>query len=158
MSLQKSKKAPARIPKKKTSGRMKTTKAGKPRQKSLQAKADKLCREYFKRTCMVCEAADSPIVDGLKVPTGGHLEWAHLKSRRHGVIRHDPLNWMALSWATHAFMTCQPDIFTKFVEQRYPGRWQRLNDLLAEGTKPDYEFWISFYERKLAELARVEQP
>lgn len=151
--LQKSTKKP-RIPKSNVPGanRMRKTKAGKPRQKSLCAKADKLCREYFQKTAKECEAKGA-IVCGFPIPHSERLEWAHLKSRRHKTIRHHPLNYMALSWAAHAFFTCHPDLFTVFVEQKYPGRWERLNDLLKEGSKPDYEYWVSFYSQKLSDLS-----
>jgi len=109
---------------------------------SLLARADKLAGAYI-RARGVCEAADYP-----GCQCGGLLAWAHLKSRMHKTIRHDPLNAVCLCYRCHRFFTREPDLWTKFIEERYPGRWQRLNDILQEKGRPDYEYWIGYYKRQ----------
>ena len=111
---------------------------------TLCAKADALAGAFC-RAQGVCTAADYP-----GCTCGGHIEWCHLKSRSHKTIRHDPLNWTPLCFRCHRHFTCHPDLWTKFIEEKFPGRWQRLNDILQEGGKPDYSYWLNYYRERAA--------
>jgi hypothetical protein len=117
-----------------------------PTAKQLEKKADDLTRAYCKREG-VCAAEGYTFGTSIK-GCGGWFEWAHLKSRKHRTIKHDPLNYVCLCKHHHSFFTCHPDLWTDFIEAKYPGRWDRLNALLIEGGKPDYQYWIDFYIRQ----------
>ena len=107
-------------------------------------KLDALAREFCKRV-QKCEAHH---FDG---ECAGNLEWCHLKTRSHKGIRHNPLNFICMCSRHHRLFTSHPDWFYNFIEENYPGRWQRLNDLLIEAKeknlKPDYDYWLEFYRR-----------
>ena len=113
--------------------------------KTLCNKADELAAKACK-ACNECQAKGWS-GGGKVIQCSGRLEWAHLKSRSHKTIRHDPLNSMCLCWSHHNFFTCHPDLWTKFCEEVRPGVWDRLNALLQEGLKPDYSYWIDYYKR-----------
>ncbi len=114
--------------------------------KDLLKKADKLARTYCKRD----EQCQAQGYRGIKCSP--RLEWAHCKGRDEMQIRHHPDNCFCLCWAHHAFFTSHPNLWTQWVEEQRPGLWQRMDDLLIEATakrlKPDYEYWIDFYQRQ----------
>lgn len=113
----------------------------KPSRKTLKAKADRLAGAWFRKSgCARGEGC------------AGRTEWAHLKSRGRLCIRHSPFNALPLCWKCHKFFTENPDEFYKFVEERFPGRWDFLNARIQEAMdsheKPDYEHWIEFYSQR----------
>lgn len=120
-------------------------KAGMPSANDLIEQADELAGVYC-RSVGRCEAEGH---SGMKC--GGQLQWAHIKSRAHKYIRHDPLNFMCLCVRCHQTFTMNPDLWVRAVEAIRPGTWGRLNALLIEQKerrlKPDYEYWIDFYTR-----------
>jgi hypothetical protein len=119
----------------------KTPLKSKPKQSTLKSKADSLAAAFCKKERR-CQAQGQ---EGIRC--SDRMEWAHLKSRSHGHIRHDPLNALCLCNTHHRFYTNHPDLWVEFVEREFPGRWEFLNRRLQEthGKKPDYAAWIEFY-------------
>jgi heterodisulfide reductase subunit B len=114
----------------------------KPSAKSLLIKADKLARAYCHSTGQ-CEAK------GLTpYKCSDRLEWCHIKSRNHKTIRHDPLNFICMCNTCHRYFTENPDMWYHAIEILRPGAWDRLNALVQEGLKPDYSYWIDYYQRQ----------
>lgn len=71
------------------------------------------------------------------------LQWAHIKSRRFRIIRHDPQNSLCLCAAHHRWGHDHPDLFVKRVEELFPGRLDYLNKRMIDVEKIDYK---SLYE------------
>lgn len=119
---------------------------GPPSQTTLRNKADRLAGAFC-RSLGRCEAEGE-----FGMCCSNRLEWAHCKSRGIKYLRHDPLNCFCLCNVHHREFTKHPDLWKDFVEKVRPGTWQRLNDLLIEQKqkrlKPDYEYWIDYYERR----------
>lgn len=74
------------------------------------------------------------------------LEWAHIKSRSRKNIRWEPWNCVCLCNQCHRFFTQHPDLWTKFIDDYDPFRWDYLNKRLMDGDKPNPEYWIQFYK------------
>ena len=125
-------------------------KAGDIPASDLINKADALARAYCKRDGE-CQAQG---YRGIKC--SARLEWAHCVGRDDKYLKHNPLNCFCLCWAHHAFFTSHPYLFTVWVEEKDPGRWERLYSLRTEATekmlKPDYEYWIDYYKRQGVKL------
>lgn len=134
----------------------------KASKKTLKAKADKLagqaCREKG-----YCEAHEwvQKFMFGIdndpQSETHGHLvfkghrcsnryEWAHIKSRGICSIRHDPKNCVCLCNICHRYFTQNPDRFKHFIDWLDPDRWDYLNEQMCLHKKPDYEYWIDYYQ------------
>lgn len=120
--------------------------ARKASQKTLKLKADKLAGEAC-RSRGHCEAFGW-IQEWSAKPhkCSGRLEWAHLKSRGICSIRHDPKNCVCLCNICHRHFTQNPDLFKKFIDWLDADRWDYLNEQMQLHKKPDYGYWIKFYE------------
>lgn len=121
----------------------------KTKQSTLKNQADKYARDFVMKRDLDCVAANFELL-GRVIHCTDRCEWAHLKSRSHATIRHDPRNAVKLCWAHHKFFTNHPDLWTQFIEKLYPGRWQELNVVLQRRVKPDYQFWIDYYKEVAA--------
>lgn len=119
-----------------------------PSVKTLRNKADRLAAAYCKRAGSC--AASGHVGRLGAISCSGRIEWAHLKSRGHLSIRHDPRNAMPLCHAHHRWFTLNPDEWVAFAERRDPGVWDYLNHSLnSRPRKPlreVFESWIRFYE------------
>lgn len=111
----------------------------------LRSQADKLAREFCKRDacCVSCRS-------GVKWQGSNRLEWAHIISRGEWRLRHTPFNCVPLCNVCHRNYTHNPKLWVDFVERVFPGRWEKLEELLqmdkAQNPKPDYEYWVDFYK------------
>lgn len=76
---------------------------------------------------------------------GGPLSWCHIKSRFHQKVRWDPLNAVCGCHSCHMYMTTHPDEWVRFIDEKYPGRWEYLNERLLDKTKTNKEAWLEFY-------------
>jgi len=97
-----------------------------------QAKWEKVCEDLARKVCLSvgsCEAAGWEW-NGKVYSCSDRLEWAHVKSRRHISIKYDPENATCLCNTHHKFFTQHPDQWFKFIETKYPGRWDSLNEKL----------------------------
>lgn len=122
--------------------------------RSLRNQADKLAAEYFHAVHEGCTACGWEGVKGV-YKCSGHIEWAHLKSRGIERLRHDPDNCTALCNIHHRYFTQHPDEWKRFIDEKYPGRWDDLNDILLTDKRPlrvVYETWIEHFKEKLREL------
>jgi len=91
-------------------------------------KCDALARERcLERAGHRCEAEGAM---GLKC--GTKLDWAHLKSRRFALLRHDPKNSMILCSTHHRYFHDHPDRFYNFVDSVDGARWPYLNERLRQ--------------------------
>ena len=115
-------------------------------------KASALCREYLKATVSECQVCGEVAWRGALMPCGGPLEWCHLVGRGERLVMHDPLNYIRMCKHHHYFFTNHPYMWTNTVERLWPGRWERINAIILEGWKPDYEYWVDLYTRQIAEL------
>ena len=113
---------------------------------ALLKKADALAREFCKRDSR-CEAS------GYRFDCSERLEWCHLVSRDEKLIRHDPRNSLPMCRKHHKHFTQRPREFTRFIEDKWPGRWDLLDSELIKlrghgslTTRDVYERWIQFYE------------
>lgn len=122
----------------------------KPSATTLKNKADKLAAAWCKRVGE-CRAQGYA---GIKCSQ--RLEWAHVKSRGHLVIRHDPRNSVCLCNLHHRHFTVNPDEWVKWADSNDPGVWDYLNSILIlrkEERPPKkmidvYEEWIRWYKEK----------
>jgi len=73
------------------------------------------------------------------------MEWCHLKSRGIKVLRWNPDNALCLCNTHHRWFTQNPDEWYRWVEKKYPGRWDKLNKIIQTEPKPDYERWLKYY-------------
>jgi hypothetical protein len=87
----------------------------------------------------ICVSGGTCSAQGYGFDCSTQLQWAHLKSRRFAVIRHDPKNSTCLCAAHHRFFTDHPDLWRDFIEEMFPGRWAYLNERLRENVKVDYQ-------------------
>ena len=120
-------------------------KVKKPSKATLSNRADKLAMQ----ACHArghCEAVGWIQNKGFNHSCGGRLEWAHIKSRARKNIRWEPWNCIALCHCCHRFFTQHPDLWTAFINDYDPNRWEYLNRRLRDGDKPDAEYWIQFYK------------
>lgn len=85
-----------------------------------------------------------------------HFDCAHLKSRRHKLIRFSPSNTVCLCNIHHRLFTENPDLWTSFIEEKLPGRWDHLNELLLGGGKVDYEAHLAFWKAENERLKELK--
>lgn len=136
----------------KTKKRKKRSKEGEPPKNwELCLKADELARAYF-HSHGECLAAGYEY-NGKMYQCSRRFEWCHIKSSRHRTIRHSPLNAVCMCNTHHRLFTEHPDLWTAFIEEKFPGRWDHLNAVLLEGGKPDYQYYIDFYQKELKKIA-----
>ncbi len=68
-----------------------------------------------------CEAADVHIgYKGESTTCAAQLECAHIHSRRHQYLRHDPQNAITLCTSHHMWFTANPTLFTAWLSQYEP--------------------------------------
>lgn len=114
--------------------------------KTLKAKADKLAGQDC-RDRGYCEAEAWIKLKAVKKHScSARLEWAHIKSRSAVSIRHDPKNCVCLCNICHRYFTQNPDEFYRFIDWLDPDRWDYLNEQWRTHRKPDYEYWIAYYQ------------
>ena len=58
-----------------------------------------------------------------------NIQWCHIKSRRYLSVRWEPLNNLSLTAGEHLHFTAHPDEFVRWLDQKYPGRLDKLNDI-----------------------------
>lgn len=125
---------------------------GKPTKRALRTRCEVLCREYNKLVTPGCVAAGYTF-RGKEIPCQGDHEWCHLKGRSNVSLILHPLNFTRLCKHHHYWFTNHPNSWTEFIEDKFPGRWQRLDDYVIEGHRgADAEEWLEFYKRKIREL------
>lgn len=114
-----------------------------PYRNKLDAQARKKCKSVGR-----CQAegygipyppdlqwGDKTIMQSL--PCAGRLEWCHLKTRGRKATRHLEENCVCMCSAHHRHFTNHPDLFYRFIEENWPGRWDFLNKVLIENPKPE---------------------
>ena len=91
---------------------------GKRTEKSIKKSCDKLMSQFIRSRgyCENCGERDS-----------SQLQWCHIKSRRYLSIRWELDNSLCLCAKCHRWYTDHPDLFTKWIERKFPGRLDRLN-------------------------------
>jgi hypothetical protein len=73
---------------------------------------------------------------------GNPIQWCHVLTRASLSLRWEPENSMALCHSDHYFFTVQPHRWDAFLNEKWPGRRERLHlmrqEALERGDKPDY--------------------
>ena len=150
-------------------------KNGKPRKapgkatgSSLTRKAEKLARNACLENCgHRCMAAGRFGVECAPRIAAGRvwpfLEWCHLQSRGMGGgdrLKFHPENCIALCGAHHKWFTSHDLTFRQFIEEIWPGRWDKLAELeriLPRGSGNDSKFWADYYtEQGITTTGRKE--
>ena len=73
------------------------------------------------------------------------LQCAHIIGRASLVIRWNFLNAVPLCPGHHKWFTHEPDAWTAFIEEKYPGRKQRLKEIQrAERFDGDYDALLAY--------------
>ena len=130
----------------------------RPTLTKLCGMADRRCQKWFWEDS-ICVAADWGEWDKWGNPEcwcrWGHPEWAHIIRRKDKGIRHDPRNAITLC-STHHELLDQKHLMQKFIEDRYPGRYDLLLDLVRDrhiagypDLRPIYEGWIAWYTDRM---------
>ncbi len=72
------------------------------------------------RAAWSCEAMDVALANGCSQ----QLDCAHIHSRRHQYLRHDPMNAVSLCNAHHRYFTDHPTVFTAWLQSYvHVGEW-----------------------------------
>lgn len=90
---------------------------------------DAIFSDCIRLAANCCEAHGEPMLYG-NTACSQHLECAHIHSRRHQYLRHNPLNALSLCGAHHRWYTDHPTVFTDFIDRQYPGRLEILLPML----------------------------
>jgi 5-methylcytosine-specific restriction endonuclease McrA len=80
------------------------------------AQADKLFSQMIRMRDQRCVSCSSP----------DRLQCAHIISRSYKAIRVDPDNAIALCQSCHVRFTHRPLEWRDFIDEMWPGRWDRL--------------------------------
>lgn len=119
-------------------------KRSKSKASTLRRKCDELMSLWVRRS-NVCMAHGEQ-----GISCSNRLETCHLKSRNNLIVRFEPMNVVPMCNLHHRFYTEHPDLWTKFVESRFPGLWDGINERILQarkdGEKVDYSYWLTFYQ------------
>jgi hypothetical protein len=92
----------------------------------VKGKLDKLVGNFFRsRPCDLAQTDPTHICKG-------HMEWCHIKTRKYLLLRWDFFNNLTLCSSAHFYFTNNPDTFTHWLDEHFPGRTEYLNKKLAE--------------------------
>jgi 5-methylcytosine-specific restriction endonuclease McrA len=78
-------------------------------------------------------------------PHAGNLQCAHLITRSYKAIRTVPENAVALCQKHHLYFTHRPLEWREWVEDRFPGRWDKLKTAALTYERVDWKAEAEFY-------------
>ncbi len=114
----------------------------------IKGKLDKLVGNYFrsKGKCECCGGRN------------GHIEWAHIKSRRYHSTRWELINCVTLDSKCHRHFTDHPDLFTRWLDEKFPRRIEKLNEIFRSvSTLKEWQY-EEMYERIKKEIETINEP
>ncbi len=125
--------------------RKRAIKAKKPRQPSIRT-LDTLFSEYIRKKagwkCEVCLAKDC----------SQQLQCSHIKSRRFHCTRWEPLNAVAQSAACHRAAHNEPDRFIRAIDEKWPDRIEKIQEIWLAGAKPDRQAIAEWLRSEIKKL------
>lgn len=84
--------------------------------------------------------------------TNATFNCCHLKSRGELCLRAHPMNLVTMCAQCHRKYTMHPDLWVAFIESKFPGRWEALEQIRLDHyrskAKIDWDAWLSFWKEK----------
>jgi hypothetical protein len=91
--------------------------------KSAKGRLDKLVGSHYRsKPCEKCGSTN-------------YVQWVHIRSRKYLSVRWEETNNLSLCAGCHRWAHDQPDAFTKWIDNKYPGRLDKLNAIFRAKTE-----------------------
>ena len=109
----------------------------------IRGKLDDLVGGYFRsRPCDKCGKKESV-----------QIQWAHIKSRKYLSVRWLTINSFSLCAGCHRWSHNQPELFTRWIDENYPGRIDELQGVFISNVGTLKSWWFEeLYEKLKDEL------
>lgn len=118
---------------------------GKPKKKVTSIRTlDMLFSQYIREKAGECEVCFGNC--------STQYQCSHIKSRRFQSTRWLPENAVCQTAACHRHAHNNPDLFIRAIEEKWPGRIDKINEVWLKGEKPDREALAAWLRAELVKL------